>query len=73
MANTFPVAESPLDFTRAIAPYVRHCHVKDYRAVIEPDGFRLVRVVLDVPLPAVVELTGTVPAEDGAALAVGFA
>jgi sugar phosphate isomerase/epimerase len=43
MANTFPVAESPLDFARVIAPYVRHCHVKDYRAVIEPDGFRLVR------------------------------
>ena len=33
MANTFPVGESPLDFTRVIAPYVRHCHVKDYRAV----------------------------------------
>ncbi len=43
MANTFPVAESPLDFTRVIAPYVRHCHVKDYRVVFEPDGFRLVR------------------------------
>ena len=43
MANTFPVGESPLDFTRVIAPYVRHCHVKDYRAVMEPDGFRLVR------------------------------
>ncbi|MDP3317083.1 MAG: sugar phosphate isomerase/epimerase family protein [Devosia sp.] len=43
MANTFPVAESPLDFARVIAPYVRHCHVKDYRAVIEADGFRLVR------------------------------
>lgn len=43
MANTFPVAESPLDFTRVVAPYVRHCHVKDYRAVMEPDGFRLVR------------------------------
>ncbi|MBN9310084.1 TIM barrel protein [Devosia sp.] len=43
MANTFPVAESPLDFTRVIAPYVRHCHVKDYRVHFEPDGFRLVR------------------------------
>jgi len=43
MANTFPVAESPLDFTRVVAPYVRHCHVKDYRVVFEPDGFRLVR------------------------------
>ena len=41
MANTFPVAESPLDFARVIAPYVRH--FKDYRAVIEADGFRLVR------------------------------
>ena len=30
MANTFPVAESPLDFTRVVAPYVRHCHLKDY-------------------------------------------
>ena len=43
MANTFPVAEAPLDFTRVIAPYVRHCHIKDYRVVFEPDGFRLVR------------------------------
>lgn len=43
MANTFPVAEAPLDFTRVVAPYVRHCHVKDYRVAFEPDGFRLVR------------------------------
>ena len=43
MANTFPVAESPLDFTRVVAPYVRHCHVKDYRVHFAEDGFRLVR------------------------------
>lgn len=43
MANTFPVAESPLDFARVVAPYVRHCHAKDYRAQITEDGFRLVR------------------------------
>ena len=43
MANTFPVAESPLDFTRVIAPYVRHCHVKDYRVQFTDDGFRLCR------------------------------
>jgi len=43
MANTFPVAESPLDFTRVIAPYVRHCHVKDYRVQFTEDGFRLCR------------------------------
>ncbi|WP_417309678.1 sugar phosphate isomerase/epimerase family protein [Devosia sp.] len=43
MANTFPVAESPIDFTRVIAPYVRHCHAKDYRAQFTDDGIRLVR------------------------------
>lgn len=43
MANTFPVAESPLDFTRVIAPYVRYCHAKDYRVQFTEDGFRLVR------------------------------
>jgi len=43
MANTFPVAESPLDFTRVIAPYVRYCHVKDYRVQFTEEGIRLVR------------------------------
>ena len=33
-ANTFPVAESPLDFTRTIAPHVRYLHLKDYRVQI---------------------------------------
>lgn len=43
MANTFPVGESPLDFTRVIAPYVRHCHVKDYNVQFTDEGIRLVR------------------------------
>lgn len=43
MANTFPVAESPIEFTKVIAPYVRHCHAKDYRAQFTDDGIRLVR------------------------------
>lgn len=43
MANTFPVGEAPLDFTRVIAPYVRHCHVKDYNVQFTDDGFRLIR------------------------------
>ncbi|MDB5540979.1 MAG: xylose isomerase [Devosia sp.] len=43
MANTFPVAEAPLDFTRVIAPYVRHCHVKDYNVQFTDEGIRLVR------------------------------
>jgi len=42
-ANTFPVAESPLDFTRVIAPHVRYMHLKDYRVQFTPEGYRLVR------------------------------
>ncbi len=42
-ANTFPVAESPLDFTRVIAPYVRYLHLKDYRVQWTDEGLRLVR------------------------------
>jgi sugar phosphate isomerase/epimerase len=43
MANTFPVGESPIDFTRVIAPYVRYCHIKDYRVQFTDEGLRLVR------------------------------
>ena len=42
-ANSFPVAEAPLDFTRVIAPYVRYCHAKDYWVQFTDEGFRLVR------------------------------
>lgn len=42
--NSFPVAEAPLDFTRRVAPWVRHVHLKDYRVQATDDGFRLVRV-----------------------------
>ncbi|HVW92776.1 MAG TPA: sugar phosphate isomerase/epimerase, partial [Devosia sp.] len=42
-ANTFPVAESPLDFTRVIAPHVRYLHLKDYRVQFTTEGYRLVR------------------------------
>jgi sugar phosphate isomerase/epimerase len=44
--NSFPVAEAPLDFTRVIAPYVRHMHLKDYNVQPTPEGFRLVRSAL---------------------------
>lgn len=42
-ANSFPVAEAPLDFTRVIAPYVRYVHMKDYRVQFTDEGIRLVR------------------------------
>ncbi len=53
-ANTFPVAESPLDFTRTIAPHVRYLHLKDYRVQFTPEGYRLVRCAIGdgaVPFP----------------------
>ncbi|MEO1103178.1 MAG: sugar phosphate isomerase/epimerase [Pseudomonadota bacterium] len=42
--NSFPVAEAPLAFTRRIAPWVRHFHLKDYRVQMTDEGYRLVRV-----------------------------
>ncbi|PBB22992.1 MULTISPECIES: sugar phosphate isomerase/epimerase [unclassified Mesorhizobium] len=44
--NTFPVGEAPLDFTRRIAPYVRHVHLKDYRVQFTTEGYRLIRCAI---------------------------
>ena len=46
MGNAFPVAEAPLDFTRRVAPHVRHIHLKDYRVQFTDQGFRLVRCAI---------------------------
>jgi 3-oxoisoapionate decarboxylase len=56
--NTFPVAEAPLDFTRTVAPHVRHVHLKDYRVQFTDEGYRLVRCAIGdgaVPLPAMLD------------------
>lgn len=42
-ANSFPVAEAPLDFTRVVAPYVRYVHMKDYNVQFTTEGYRLIR------------------------------
>lgn len=42
-ANSFPVAEAPLDFTRVVAPYVRYVHAKDYNVQFTSEGIRLCR------------------------------
>lgn len=57
--NAFPVAEAPLDFTRRVAPHVRHVHLKDYRAQFTDEGFRLVRCAIGdgaVPLPRMLDI-----------------
>ncbi|RUT31068.1 sugar phosphate isomerase/epimerase [Arsenicitalea aurantiaca] len=46
MGNTFPVLEAPLDFTRIVAPYVKHAHLKDYRVQATDEGYRLVRCAI---------------------------
>lgn len=44
--NPLGVAEHPLDFTAAVAPYVRHLHIKDYRVYLTESGYRLVRCAI---------------------------
>jgi sugar phosphate isomerase/epimerase len=58
-ANSFPVAEAPLDFTRVVAPYVRHIHLKDYNIQQTAKGYRLVRSALGdgaVPIAEILEI-----------------
>ncbi len=57
--NTFPVAEAPLDFTRRVAPHVRHVHLKGYCVQFTDEGFRLVRSAVGdgaVPLTAMLDM-----------------
>jgi sugar phosphate isomerase/epimerase len=42
-ANSFPVAEAPLDFTAVVAPHVRYVHAKDYNVQFTDEGIRLIR------------------------------
>jgi sugar phosphate isomerase/epimerase len=59
--NSFPVGAAPLDFTRAIAPYVAHIHLKDYRVQQTEEGFRLVRCAIGdgaVPFPELLAILG---------------
>lgn len=59
--NTFPVGEAPMDFVRNVAPYVRHVHLKDYRAQFTDEGLRLVRCAIGegaVPIKDMMEVLG---------------
>jgi len=57
--NCFAVGEAPLDFARAVAPLVRHIHLKDYRVQFTDEGVRLARCAIGdgaVPLKEIIEL-----------------
>ncbi|HTJ57851.1 MAG TPA: sugar phosphate isomerase/epimerase family protein [Devosiaceae bacterium] len=73
-ANTFPVAQAPLDFTRTIAPHVRYLHLKDYRAQWTDEGLRLVRCASGdgaVPFREIVEILAKHHASLPAAIEIG--
>ncbi len=42
-ANPLSVAEEPLAFAQAVAPYLRHVHLKDYLVQWTDEGYRLIR------------------------------
>ncbi len=44
--SVLATCEDPVAFAQAVAPWVRNLHLKDYRLVRGPDGFRLVRCAL---------------------------
>jgi sugar phosphate isomerase/epimerase len=59
--NSFPVGAAPLDFIRAVAPFVAHIHLKDYRVQQTPEGFRLVRCAIGdgaVPFAELLSILG---------------
>jgi len=61
IANSFPVAEAPLDFARRAAPRVRHVHLKDYHVQFTDEGYRLVRCAVGdgaVPIAGIVAILG---------------
>ena len=44
--NSLAVGEAPIEFTRRVAPLVRHVHLKDYNSQWTDDGYRLVRCAI---------------------------
>jgi sugar phosphate isomerase/epimerase len=46
IANPLAVAEDIEEFTRRVGPYIRNVHLKDYRVIPSPQGYRLARCAL---------------------------
>lgn len=40
--SALALAEDPLDYTRQVKDFIKNVHIKDYRIVLSPTGFRLV-------------------------------
>ena len=58
-ANPLAVAEHPIDFARAVMPYIKYVHLKDYLIYWSAEGYRLVRCPIgagSVPLAEIIAL-----------------
>ncbi|HLX60149.1 MAG TPA: sugar phosphate isomerase/epimerase [Planctomycetota bacterium] len=66
--NPLAVGEDPVEFARAVAPWVRHLHLKDYLVFKQVQGYRLVRCELgggEIPFAEIVKVlapNGALPA-----------
>ncbi len=57
--NPFAVAEDPVEFARAVLPYLVHVHLKDYRMTPTAEGYRIFHCAIgagEVDYPALFDL-----------------
>jgi sugar phosphate isomerase/epimerase len=62
--NPLAVGEDPVAFARAILPHLVHVHLKDYRMMVTPEGYRLFHCAIGagvVDFPALFALFRTRP------------
>src|ERR1043165_3244029 len=56
--NPLSVGEDPVEFAKAVGPWVRHVHLKDYRVFKQVQGYRLVRCAVgdgEIPLRSIAD------------------
>lgn len=64
--EVFVVVDSAGDYATGVdVDKAKEAYENDVQALVDAEGFRVVKVVVKVPLPEVVELVGVVP-ETGA-------
>ncbi len=59
--NPLAMGEDPLEAARALAPLIRHVHLKDYSIHFAPEGYRLVRCAAGdgvIDFPAILRMVG---------------
>lgn len=68
--EVYVMVDSEGDYGAGVDPEgAAQCYADNVGDVAEKDGFRMVKILLTVPLPVEVVLTGTVPEQGTAVLA----